>query len=165
MILPCTHQFADLSFSPGPHEMRSSLVTASPAWIHEGAAACAGTLGVHSPAFTCDMSQPLMSRVEDAEKPILLIFALAFVFLPVKDAYQELLPTVIRILAPLPTHAHTHLEGWVQRFQGKISCSSVNQKHCEQHSRCFVGLLCFPGPFLWLFPGSFCRGKAPGSCS
>ncbi|RLW00691.1 hypothetical protein DV515_00008707, partial [Chloebia gouldiae] len=76
-----------------PHEMRSSLVTASPARIHEGAAVCAETLGVCSPAFTCDMSQPMMSRVEDAERPI-LILGFAFVFFQVKDAYQELLPTV-----------------------------------------------------------------------
>lgn len=77
--------------------MRSSLVTASPAGIHysKGAAVCAETLGVHSPAFTCDMSQPLMSRVEDVDRPILLILGLPFVFLQAKDVYQELLPSVV----------------------------------------------------------------------
>lgn len=77
--------------------MRSSLVMASPAQIcdPERAAVCAETLGVYSPALTCDVSQPLMSRVENAERLILLILGLPFVFLQAEDVYQEMLPMVV----------------------------------------------------------------------
>ena len=41
------------------------------------------------------ISELLRSRVEDAERPILRILGLPFVFLQAKDSYQELLPTVV----------------------------------------------------------------------
>jgi len=48
----------------------------------------------HLPALS-GISQMLRSGVEDAERPILCILDLPFVFLQAKDFYQELLPMVV----------------------------------------------------------------------